>query len=100
MLSEQELLEQIARLNATVETLTTKSAEKDATIAQLEQKYSRLMRLEVAARMLGLNYEVARRWCADGCVTTAEKQGGFWLVNMENLKAVAAQRNVHTRSAS
>lgn len=97
--TEAELLAQIERLNAAVDHLTAKAERDAATIAQLEHKYTRLVRLEIAARMLGLNYEVCRRWCAAGYAETAEKEGGHWLVNPENLKAVAARRNVRTRSA-
>jgi hypothetical protein len=99
MSDEEELRAQIAKLNSALDSLTVKVAERDAVIEQITHQYTRLVRLEIAARMLGLSYEVCRRWCAAGYVATAEKQGGYWLVNMENLRAVAAQRHVHTRSA-
>jgi hypothetical protein len=46
MSSEEELRAQIARLNAALESLTATVVERDATIARLEHKYSRLVRLE------------------------------------------------------
>jgi predicted NAD/FAD-dependent oxidoreductase len=98
MHTEEELKAQVARLNAAFDSLTTKVVERDATIERLEHRYTRLVRLEIAARLLGLNYQVCGRWCTAGYVETAERQGAAWLVNPENLKAVAAQRGVlHTR---
>ena len=55
MPTEEELKAQIERLNSALDSLTTKVAEKDAVIAQLERRYTRLVRLEIAARLLGLN---------------------------------------------
>jgi hypothetical protein len=56
MHTEEELKAQVARLNAAFDSLTTKVVERDATIERLEHRYTRLVRLEIAARLLGLNY--------------------------------------------
>jgi hypothetical protein len=56
MSTEEELKAQIARLNSALDSLTTKVVERDATIERLEHRYTRLVRLEIAARLLGLNY--------------------------------------------
>ena len=47
-MSEVDLKIQIAKLLATVDSLTAKVAEKDAIIAQIEHRYTRLTRLEIA----------------------------------------------------
>ena len=56
MSTEEELKAQIAHLNSALDSLTTKVVERDATIERLEHRYTRLVRLEIAARLLGLNY--------------------------------------------
>jgi multidrug resistance efflux pump len=48
MPTEEEPKAQIAKLNAALDSLTATVVERDATIARLEQKYLRLVRLENA----------------------------------------------------
>jgi hypothetical protein len=72
------------------------AAERDAAIAArdkisaLESRPGGLTRLKIAAAIVGVPYEQARRWCARGFLKSARQQGGLWLVDADELRAVAA----------
>jgi hypothetical protein len=67
-------------------------ADRDAQISELARGDAKRTRLKTAALTLGVHYEAARRWCERGFVESARRQGGLWLVDIEDLRAVAIAR--------
>jgi hypothetical protein len=67
-------------------------ADRDAKIRELTREAAKLTRLKTAAIDLGIHYEAARRWCERGFVESARQQGSLWLVELEDLRAVAIAR--------
>jgi hypothetical protein len=90
------LLETIGKLRADNARLVAERdaalAERDARISELTREAAKLTRLKTAALTLGLDYERSRRWCERGFVKSAQKQGGLWLCNIDDLRAVAIAR--------
>ena len=91
----ERLLEQfklhVERQAAKLAEQAERIAEQDATIAALEFRRAELCRLTEAAGLVGVPYERARRWAERGLVGSARKLVGTgWLVNVEDLRLVAA----------
>jgi len=99
MPTKTELQSQIARLNSALdalrianETKDQRLAEQEDTISTLRHEREEMLSLKPAAALAGVNYEVARRWCEQGYVSTAKRQGGRWFVNPADLFSVARLR--------
>jgi DUF1365 family protein len=86
------LLRTIEQLQADNVRLVAKLAEREAALTELTRKRAQLVRLKTATLTLGIHYEAARRWCERGFVESAQRQGGLWLVDTEDLRAVAIAR--------
>jgi hypothetical protein len=70
--------------------------DQKSTIASLEFRRAELCRLTEAAELVGVPYERARRWAERGLVTSAKKLAGTrWVVNVEDLRLVAALHTGH-----
>jgi hypothetical protein len=82
------LLRTIEQLQADNVRLVAKLAEREAALTELTRKRAQLVRLKTAT----FHYEAARRWCERGFVESAQRQGGLWLVDTEDLRAVAIAR--------
>lgn len=64
--------------------------------ASFEFRRVELCRLTEAAALVGVPYERARRWSERGLVTSAKKVAGTgWVVNVEDLRCVAALHAGH-----
>jgi hypothetical protein len=95
----------IADMQATIERIRADTQARAARFAEVGMnipviKQREPVALQIAAFEVGMKYDTALKWAADGLIPSATKIGGLWSCDIEDLRRVATMRGLIKPSAS